>query len=399
MIVLALFTTGALAIMLIIAAANAVALPRLCIEMEDGQEEREPLDPVAQGGAPAPPQLPSVSILIPARNEAANIADTLQALLVQDYPCFEVLVLDDHSQDETARIAQGLAAGDPRLRVLPGAPLPDGWIGKPWACHQLAQVARHELLIFSDADVHWRPGALRAAVALQQQSQADLLTIWPTQITITWGERLVVPLMALAVLAYLPIWLAHHTPYALAAAANGQCMIFQRRAYQESGGHAAVRHEIIEDVRLAQRIKKAGLRLRMADGNGLIQARMYRNWAEVRSGYAKNILAGHWNSPLLLFFSTLFHLLVFVGPWVWFGGWVIGWPRGHPGDWGGWAAMLIFIGIGVRGLTAAITRQRLRDSWLMPISALLMTWISGQALWWRWRKGGAQWKGRVIRNT
>lgn len=375
-VLLAIVATVALAGMLAVAALNAIGFPRLA------------------AASPALSSLPAVSVLIPARNEAANIGATVRMLLAQSYPTFELLILDDQSTDGTGEVARQAAAGDPRLRVLGGAPLAAGWLGKNWACHQLAQAARHDLLLFTDADVRWQPGALAAVVAHRQTSSAALLTIWPTQVTVTWGERLVAPLMALAVLAYLPVWLAHHSPYVLAAAANGQCLLFTRRGYAQCGGHSAVRGEIIEDVRLAQRVKAVGLALRMADGAGLLQTRMYHNWGEVRDGYAKNILAGHWNSPALLLFSALFHLLVFVGPWLWLGAGLfasetLGWPQ--------WPVALIVMGIGVRGLTAAMTQQRLRDALLLPISTLLMCWIATQALWWRLRHGGPIWKGRVIR--
>lgn len=380
MILLAVCVTLALALMLTIAAVNMVSFPRLQLPACD-----EPSSP------PCP-----VSVLIPARDEAATIAATVTALLAQPYPRFEVIVLDDHSTDGTAEIAQRAGAGDPRLCVLTGAPLPDGWLGKPWACHQLAQAACHDLLIFTHADVRWQPGALPAVTHLLQTQQADLLTVWPGQLTLTWSERLVVPLMALAVLAYLPVGFVHHTPYPLAAAANGQCMVFRRSAYARCGGHAAVRQTIVEDVRLAQLIKETGLQLRMADGNSLLQTRMYGSWHDVRNGYAKNILAGHGNSPLFLMASTLFHLLVFVGPWLWLlagavGSSTVGWPL--------WPFILILLGVLVRGLTAATTQQRPADAWLMPVSTLLMTWIAGQALWWHWRYGGPQWKGRVIRTA
>lgn len=382
MIFVAIFISVALSLMMAVAVHNMVNFPRLRPQAggqgtETAGEER----------------LAGVSILIPARNEAAVIGPTVQALLAQEYPTFEVIVLDDHSEDGTAEVAHRVAPGDSRLCVQSGAPLPPGWLGKNWACQQLAQAAHHELLLFTDADVYWQPGALRAVVAHLHASQADLLTVWPTQVTVTWGERLVVPLMALAVLAYLPVRLAHHSPYPAAAAANGQVMLFRRAAYRRCGGHAAVRSEIIEDVRLAQRVKAAGLQLRMADGAGLIQARMYRCWQEVRNGYAKNILAGHWNSPGLLLCSTLLHLLIFVGPWFWSMAGILGY---RSAGWPLWPLALIGLGAGVRALTAWMTRQRLADALWLPVSVLLMSGIAGQALWWRLCYGGPVWKGRRL---
>jgi chlorobactene glucosyltransferase len=338
---------------------------------------------------------PLISLLVPARNEAAVIGETVKALLGQSYAPIELLVLDDHSTDGTTEIAGAAAAGDRRLRVLAGEALPPGWLGKNWACHQLAQAAIGEILVFTDADVRWSTHALDALAAEIEETGADLFTVWPTQETITWGERLVVPLMALVVHAYLPVLFVHHIPHPIFAAANGQCIAFRRRAYEAVGGHASVRDNVLEDVSLARRAKRQGLRLRMAEGNHLVSCRMYRSWIETRNGYAKNILKGYGSAAGLLA-ATLFHWMIFLGPWLLLllGGVgldVPGWPL--------WPLALALWGIGLRGLTALHSQQRLVDALLMPISVLLMTRIAAQALWWQWRYGGPVWKGRVVRGA
>lgn len=333
---------------------------------------------------------PAVSILIPARNEAAAIGETITHLLAQECDgALELWVLDDESDDGTVAAAVAAGAGDLRLRVLSGKPLQPGWAGKPWACAQLAEAANGELLLFTDADVVWEPGALAAIVAMQTATQADLLTVWPTQVLGTWAERLVVPLMSFAVLAYLPVAWVERLPYASAAAANGQCMLFRRAAYRACGGHEGVRGRVLDDVLLARAVKTAGGELRMADGSGLVRTRMYHNWAEVRDGYAKNILAGHGNSLSLLALSTLAHLAIFVFPWLWLASGIgSGWPL--------YPLALGMLGIGVRAVTAATARQRLRDSLWMPLSVLLMTRIALQSVWWRFQHGGPRWKERVL---
>ncbi len=336
------------------------------------------------GRAPAPLTWPQVSILIPARNEATVIEATLRHLLTQDYPHLEIILLDDHSTDETAMIAQRLAQSNQRLRIISGQPLPPNWLGKNWACQQLGQAARGEWLIFTDADVQWSPLAVRAVIAEAWHTKADLLTVWPTQQTVTWAERLTVPLMALVVLGYLPWPLVHHTPSPMFAAANGQCLAFRRAAYQRIGGHAPVAHQVLEDVLLARFIKAQGLCLRMVDGAGLIHCRMYYDWLSVRDGYSKNILAGYGGRVSLLLLATLFHWLIFLGPWLWL---VVDYEK---------AAILIALGLVIRALTAHLTRQRWYDAWLMPPSVILMTRIAMQAIWWRWRYGGPLWKGRVV---
>jgi chlorobactene glucosyltransferase len=136
----------------------------------------------------------------------------------------------------------------------------------------------------------------------------------------------------------------------------------------------------------------------MGDGAELIACRMYSNWMTVRDGYAKNILAGHGNRISFLLLSTLFHWLVFIAPWIWLAfGWIdLLWPLQQVVAWPIWPLALIVLGVGVRALSAAATRQRARDALWMPISALLMTIVAGQAIWWRWRYGGTLWKGRTI---
>ena len=373
MTLLLLAMTLGLAVLLTIAATNYRSFPRLY-------------------PAPAASPQPHLSVLIPARNEAAVLAETLQRLATQNYANLEILVLDDRSEDSTPQIACQLAAQFPQIRVLQGTPLPPGWTGKNWACAQLAAAATAELLRFTDADVRWQPGAVHSVAATLQTLDADLLTVWPTQITHSWGERLTVPLMAMAVLGYLPVRLAHDFFHPLAAAANGQCMAFRRPAYTAIGGHAAVQAAIVEDIQLAEHIKAAGFKLRMADGAGLVACRMYAGSQAAFDGYTKNILAGHHNRISLLALSTLFHGSLFLFPWIWL---LAGahWPL--PG-WPGWPLALILAGVTLRGVTAAATRQRIADAVTLPLSVLLFTAIAARALWWKARYGGVLWKGRVL---
>lgn len=371
--VIVALVTGALVVIALITVLNVFTMLRL-------------------GTAPASNEQPFVSVLIPARNEANVIGQTVRSLLAQPYPNMEIVLLDDNSTDGTAQIAHDAASGDTRLRIVHGEALPEGWAGKNWACHQLSKHAQGEWLIFTDADVQWHDGALRAAVAMMAHTRADLLTVWSTQHTVTWGERLVVPLMAFVILGYLPHLAVNHIPWAVFAAANGQCMAFRRRAYDAVGGHAAVRAEIVEDIRLAQRIKTQRYRLRMADGNGLVRCHMYHGWDEVRDGYAKNIIAGYGDSILGLLAGTLFHWTVFLFPY----GWLL--YSAAIGNWRNavWALLLIALATLTRALSAAATRQRPWDALLLSVSVLLMTRIAAQGVWWYLRYGGPRWKDRTI---
>ncbi|MDZ4768753.1 MAG: glycosyltransferase family 2 protein [Chloroflexota bacterium] len=366
--------TAILGVILAIALLNALAFPRL---------RRAPADaPLHDPDAPGTDRDPTlVSVCIPARDEAPIIADTIARLLAQDHPAFEIVLLDDGSSDGTAAIARRAAGRDPRVRIIEGRPLPPGWIGKNWACHQLSGVAQGKLLCFTDADVAWGDGALRALTATLIHRDADMVTVWSTQVTVTWGERLIVPLIAFVILGYLPTPLVHHTRSTAFAAANGQCLLFRRRAYDRIGGHMAVRASIVEDIAFARAIKRRGARLRMIDGAGMIACRMYDSWAAVRRGFAKNIIAGYGGLfPFVL--GVLFHWAILLVPWALL--------------FAGYSAALIpiVLGVLVRAVTALATRQRPLDALLLPLSALAMTAIAAQAVLWR-LTGGARWKGRI----
>jgi len=304
----------------------------------------------------------------------------------------KIVLLDDHSTDGTSQIAKRAANGSTRLRVVNSKPLPAGWAGKNWACHQLSQNASGQLLIFTDADVQWTPDALSAVVDLSKSVRADLLTVWPTQRTETWTERLVVPLMAFVTLGYLPHVAVNRLRYPALAAANGQCMVFRSEAYRQVGGHAAIRNAIVEDICLARKIKAHGLRLRMADGRGLVACRMYSEWRHVKNGYAKNIIAGYGDSLLGLLAGTLFHWAVFLLPYLWMVYFAV---TGNI-TYLIWSLALVVMAILVRAITAATTRQRPQDALLLSISVILMTVIAAQATWWYLRYGGPRWKGRTI---
>ncbi|WP_425146149.1 glycosyltransferase [Deinococcus sp.] len=263
---------------------------------------------------PPLPGPPSVSILVPARDEAQNLPQTLPRLLAQcgsrSGSQIEVLLLDDASSDGSGALARALGA-----RVLDGQPLPPGWHGKPWACWQLAQAARGEVLIFTDADVSWEPGCLNALLSELERSRADLLTVWPRQQTGTWGERLLAPLIDDVLLGLLPAPLIR-LPLASLSAGNGQLMAFRRGAYFRVGGHGLVRSEVLEDVRFAARLKARGGRVAVALGGELLKVRMYRSYGGAVAGFAKSLLSVHGGSRTLLALSWLWFGAVYTLPWL-----------------------------------------------------------------------------------
>ncbi len=238
-----------------------------------------------------PRDMPLVSYLVPVRNEARNIASCVQSLLAQDYPSFEVLVLDDQSDDGTRKILEQIARSQPKLRVIDGAQLPEGWLGKNWACAQLATQARGELLFFTDADTVHQPQTLNTVVTALLGEKADLLTGFPRQEMHSWLERYLVPFFSWAVLCFIPLGLAYRLRLPFLSAAVGQVMLFRRQAYQAIGGHESIRSSMVDDLSLSRKINAAGLRWRVVTLKDLISCRMYHSGREAIAGFAKNLFA------------------------------------------------------------------------------------------------------------
>ncbi len=238
-----------------------------------------------------PSIFPDVSVLVPARNEENRIGKCIRSLLEQDYPKYEVIVLDDQSSDNTAVILGRIGADNPRLKILAGTPLPQGFTGKNWACAQLAEHAQGDLLLFTDADTIFQPQALKEIVRVMLGERADFVSGYPRQLMESWGERLLVPFFLWAVLCFTPLWLAYQLKLPILSAAVGQMMLFRREAYHEVGGHAALAPKIVEDTALATSIKKAGLRWRIINITDLVSCRMYLGSQEAFSGFAKNLFA------------------------------------------------------------------------------------------------------------
>ncbi|MDZ7413318.1 MAG: glycosyltransferase [candidate division KSB1 bacterium] len=265
---------------------------------------------------------PRVSVLVPARNEQDNIVAAVSSLTAQEYPDFELLVLDDESVDDT--VAKAWAAGRGNVRVVQGKPLPPGWNGKPWACHQLAAAATGELLFFTDADTVHHPETLARAVAALQELRADLLTAITGVRMRSMGELLTVPFPLWSIFTLLPLPLAYRLCKNRAlVAANGKFLLIRRKAYELVGGHAAARDHAAEDMDIARRVKKAGLCWRLVNATAFVSSRMYASWSEARQGFAKNYFALFdyrllpalfvWSWMLLITWHPLLTLLAGLG--------------------------------------------------------------------------------------
>ena len=242
----------------------------------------------------APARQPPVSVVVPARNEAANVAACVGSLAASSYPSFEIIVVDDRSEDGTAELARAVGADHARsLRVVEGAPLPEGWLGKPWACAQGAGAASGEVLLFTDADTVHGPDLLGRAVAALEQDGADLLTVVGRQVMGSFWERLVQPQMFLTLIfRFFDVERAAASGRWRGVIANGQFLLFRREAYAELGGHAAVKDEVAEDLAFAQIVVRSGRRLSLRMAEGAFATRMYRSLGEIVAGWSKNFIMG-----------------------------------------------------------------------------------------------------------
>jgi hypothetical protein len=264
--------------------------------------------------APAPSTGPSVSILIPARNEAAHIDGAVRAACAQAGDV-EVIVLDDASTDATPEILRRLSGEEPRLRVVQGAPMPEGWAGKSWACWQLSAHALNRWLLFVDADVRLAPDAAGRAVAAAESQGVEFLSGVPRQRTGTVGEALLVPLIHLQLLAWLPMGLIRRRPEPALSAGCGQFMLARWLSYLAAGGHRAVRASRHDGIMLARRFKAAGLPVGLFDATDVATCRMYEGLVATWRGFARNAYEAFGSPGALAAMATL-NAAVFVLPFV-----------------------------------------------------------------------------------
>jgi glycosyltransferase involved in cell wall biosynthesis len=236
-------------------------------------------------GPPAARAWPRVSAVVAARNEELDLPVCLDGLLSQDYPNLEVIVVDGGSTDRTREV---VAARGNRVRLLREPPLPAGWVGKSWACHLGFGASSGDWVLFTDADMRYHPGAVRAAVEWAEREGADLATLGPRIEMGGFWENVVLPFYTQMVLTYLRAPRVNR-PDSHAAMANGQFLLVRRSAYEKVGGHEAIRSDVLEDVRLAQQFRNSGLRLRIAWAPELLSTRMYRDRAEMFEGILKTV--------------------------------------------------------------------------------------------------------------
>jgi chlorobactene glucosyltransferase len=346
---------------------------------------------------------PLVSVIIPARDEARNIERCLQSVLATAHPRLEVIVVDDHSTDDTAAIVRARAREDRRVRLIAAPDLPPGWLGKPWACATGAREAHGDVFCFADADTVHAPDLLPRALQAMRSRDAEMLSIAGVQELGGFWELLLQPqVFAMLSLRYGGTEVVNRSPRVHDKIANGQCIVIMRDAYAAIGGHASVRGEVAEDMMLAQRVFAAGRRQAIVLGLKQLSTRMYTTLGEVVRGWRKNIFAGGANAVpdvaimrwLFPFTLLLFPLLQLIPPLA-LAVAAVGapWPQGRALAWAttataaslvSWAVLYRHVG---RSILYALA---------FPLGAAVLCWIIMSAIV---RGRQVAWKGRDYRLT
>jgi chlorobactene glucosyltransferase len=370
---IAWFFAGAAAIPLFLTAANLLVWPR---------GRRWPVNRPRD-------ERPSVSILIPARNEVDSIERVVHAAASGHLAANEIIVCDDGSTDGTGRILQRLTDRLPELKVIQGAELPDGWIGKPYACHQLGEEASADILIYVDADTVFESQGIERILSLFEHYDADVVTAVPAQETQSFAERLMLPLLHLTYTSWFPLPLTWKSKDPRFLAANGQIMAFKREAYEEIGGFEAVRDDIVDDMAITRTAKENGRRVVFADGFRIATCRMYGGWKEVWEGFSKNLYPGIGARPTALVLVLGLYASAFLGAWLLLPVSVITGIALGP------ALLAVLFNVFTRLMLAIRFQHRLVSSVLLhPFSIIGFIAIALNS--WRWtRRGLTSWSGRT----
>ena len=345
---------------------------------------------------PEPATLPPVTIIVPARNEAKIMPETIPTLCAQDYPGLSVVLVNDQSDDDSTAVLAAIGKDHANLLVVDGAPRPEGWCGKPWAVKQGVDLAATPWLCFTDADMFFHPLAVRQAMRLASQGGYDMVSLFPTLIFSSEIEKIgMAGLMTIIGLIFPPG--KANDPKSKVALAAGGFILVRREAYEKIGGHESVKGEIIDDVNLAKKLKDSGAKTHSRLTNDLTATRMYEDFADLWEGLTKNAYAGMEYQPRKFWAGIIFGILFVVLPpaYVVVGlSWLL---KAHS------PRSLLFTAIAVviwvaQCLVHRRTVRFMRLPWwhmfLMPVSIALYCVIASHSAWQHHFGGGTMWKGR-----
>lgn len=335
--------------------------------------------------------LPRVSIVVPARNEARSIAEAVGSHLQQDYPDWEVIVVDDQSTDETGAILDELARTHPRLRVIHNDELPPGWLGKPHALQLGAEAATGDLLLFVDADVRYAPGLLRATIGLLERRGWDFLSLLPRVEMVGFWERVLMPFVPGAFYTGLGL-LANLDGIHWMAAGGGPGNLIRRDAYRAIGGHAALASSVVDDVRLAMRTKQHGYRCRIVRAEELVRLRMYHGFREVFDGFTKNVshLYYGWTGLVLFALTAFFITAQAVPPGVLVAAALVPVSRADLAL----AIASVGVALAARLVLQRVLRAPLWAAVTYPLQAAVWATITARSFYWRLVRNEVVWRGR-----
>lgn len=335
---------------------------------------------------------PLISILIPARNEEENIKRCLISLTKQDYTNIEILVLDDNSTDNTSKIVKELLEKDKRIRLYHGRPLEKGWMGKPYACHQLSKYAKGDYLVFTDADTLHFPNSISSTLACLLKYRLDALSVFARQIMVTIHERMMVPFGNYMILCFLPLYLIRKAKSALFCTAIGQFMLFKKEVYIDIGGHNTVKREVLEDIKLSKQVKKCGYKFMIFDGRSNLYCRMYRNFREVIKGYSKVLFAAFDYKLHIISITIIMVAAVFLFPFLML-------PPAIIFNWPMIIKELIILQIIIILITRIILSIRFEckavDIILHPLAIVYLILIAINSIFSTITGVGVNWKGRI----
>lgn len=344
-----------------------------------------------------PEPAPLISVLIPARNEEENIETCLKSLQKQDYPNFEIIVLDDNSTDRTAELVELIAAKDDRIRLVRGEPLAEGWAGKPFACYQLAEKARGSWLLFIDADTTHAPHMLRSTLALALELKPSMLSGFPRQMAESLPEKIAMPVLYFVIMSFLPLWWVHRSKGHRPSLTIGQFILFPREDYWRIGGHMAVQDKILEDVWLGVETVRHGGRHIAIDLSTVFYCRMYRDVGRMWEGFVKWIYSVAALSPVALVGLLAAGFVFYLAPFYWL--WSAYFSMAAPTDWRFIVAFQVVMIIFMRWLVEHHFRQSLLSTFLHPLG---FSFLFAAGLYGGWREVvglGVRWKDRLYGAT
>ena len=323
----------------------------------------------------------SISVVVPLRNEAKNVAELVASLHNQkNLTHIEFLLLDDNSEDETLALLQQHTLGLTNFQIVSGTTLPQGWIGKTWALQQLFERSSGEIIISIDADVRLVPDAISNAVTLLKKAQLDFLSPYPKQLEDSWSERLIQPLLQWSWMSTVILRVAEKSSLASTVVANGQFFVVRKAALDQVSGYESVRNKVLDDVVLARSLVKNGSHGCVANGATIASTRMYSSWREIQAGYGKSLHAA-FGSGLGSGFAIVFVFLTGIAP-------LIAGITGSTIGWYAFGAVTL-----TRTMSAIKVGKSGLDAILHPISSALLIYL----IIYSWMmRGQVQWKGRTL---